>query len=252
VDEAVAEYRAAIRLKPDYAEAHCNLAHILRDQGQFAEALDEERRGHELGSKHPDWPYPSLEWVRESERLFELEAKLPGILKGTTKLDGTHERIDVAGICSLKRLNRAAARFYEEAFVEDAKLANDLDASHRYNAACAAALAGCGQGKDGDNLDGKERARLGRQALDWLRADLEAWKRLLDTEPDKARSAAEVTKVLEHWLVDPDLRSVRGPQALAKLPEAERLPWQSLWDGVAATLASAQSLTTPKKQPGAK
>ena len=50
------------------------------------------------------------------------------------------------------------------------KLADNLAAVHRYNAACAAALAACGQGNDADNLDGKECARLRGQALDWLRA----------------------------------------------------------------------------------
>ena len=34
-DEAVAEYRTALRLKPDYAEAHSNLGNALRDQGKL-------------------------------------------------------------------------------------------------------------------------------------------------------------------------------------------------------------------------
>jgi hypothetical protein len=41
---------------------------------------------------------------------------------------------------------------------------------YRYNAACCAALAAGGQGKDADKLDDKERARLREQACDWLRA----------------------------------------------------------------------------------
>src|SRR5437763_2953473 len=47
-------------------------------------------------------------------------------------------------------------------------LAADPRTSVHYNAACAAALAGCGQGKDADQSDEKERGRLRRQALDWL------------------------------------------------------------------------------------
>jgi len=38
-DDAVAEYGTALRLKPDYAEADCNLGHALREQGRFVEAL---------------------------------------------------------------------------------------------------------------------------------------------------------------------------------------------------------------------
>jgi hypothetical protein len=36
----------------------------------------------------------------------------------------------------------AAARWYSEAFAAQPKLADDLNAGHRYEAACAAALAG--------------------------------------------------------------------------------------------------------------
>ena len=45
---------------------------------------------------------------------------------------------------------------------------------------------------------------------------------------------------LQRWLADPDLAGVRGPEAVAELPEAERQPWQELWDHVAATLRRGQ------------
>ena len=68
LDEAIAEYRTAIRLKPDYAEAYCNLGVFLQQQGHFTEALEMLRKGHELGSRRPDWQYPSAQWVAEAER----------------------------------------------------------------------------------------------------------------------------------------------------------------------------------------
>ena len=37
--EAVMQYQEALRLKPDYAEAHNNLGNALREQGQLAEAV---------------------------------------------------------------------------------------------------------------------------------------------------------------------------------------------------------------------
>ena len=37
--EAVSQYQEALRLKPDYAEAHNNLGNALKDQGQLAEAV---------------------------------------------------------------------------------------------------------------------------------------------------------------------------------------------------------------------
>jgi hypothetical protein len=91
---------------------------------------------------------------------------------------------------------------------------------------CVAALAGCGQGADAAKLDEKERARLRRQALDWLRADLTAWGKLLDKQPEKARAA--VQQALRHWQEDSDLAGVRG-DGLTRLPEAELQPWQQLW-----------------------
>ena len=70
LDEAIAEYRTAIRLQPDYAEAHCNLGIFLQQQGAYTEGLEMLRKGHELGSRRPDWRYPSAQWVAEAERIW--------------------------------------------------------------------------------------------------------------------------------------------------------------------------------------
>jgi hypothetical protein len=37
---------------------------------------------------------------------------------------------------------------------------------------------------------------------------------------------------LQYWQKNPDFDSVRGQEALAKLPEAERAAWQQLWADV--------------------
>src|SRR5262249_5540676 len=159
------------------------------------------------------------------ERLVQLEERLPGFLQGKATPASPGERIELAQLCSLKRLHRAAARFYEEAFAAQPKLAD----FHRYNAACAAALAGRGQGQ--------ESAGLRRRALDWLRADLEAWGRLLDRGPNQGRSAVTAANRLAAWRADASFAGVRGPEAFASLPEAERQPWRQLWDDVAGMLA---------------
>ncbi len=41
---------------------------------------------------------------------------------------------------------------------------------------------------------------------------------------------------MQHWLRDPDFISVRGPDALAQLPEAERPAWQQFWADVQGLL----------------
>ena len=43
--EAMASYRQAIRLKPDYAEAYNNLAIVLTQEASFDEALAAYRKG---------------------------------------------------------------------------------------------------------------------------------------------------------------------------------------------------------------
>jgi tetratricopeptide (TPR) repeat protein/serine/threonine protein kinase len=237
-----AQYREALRLRPDYAELHCDLGQLLLRQGRFAEALAARRRGHELGSKRPNWHHPSAQWVREAEHLVALDAKLPGVLKGEAQLADAGERLGVAKFCQEhKKLYATAARFYAGAFTAEPKRADDLRTQDRYNAACAAALAGCSQGADASKLDANERARLRRQALDWLRADLAAWGRLLEKGPHPTRPAVQQT--LRRWQQDPDFAGVRD-DALARLPEAERQVWQQLWADVEQTLRKAKETSS--------
>jgi hypothetical protein len=94
-----------------------------------------------------------------------------------------------------------------------------------------------GQGTDAPKDDGKERARLRQQALDWLRADLALWGKELETNTPQAR--ADVQRALRHWRQNADLAGVRDPAALAKLPEAGRADWRRLWADVAALVRQA-------------
>jgi hypothetical protein len=153
----------------------------------------------------------------------------------------------LADLCvRYKKRFAAAARLYAEAFDAGPKLADDLRAAHRYNAACCAALAGCGQGKDAAGLGEEECGPLRRMARSWLRADLAAWRRLLEQAPDKARPA--VAQQMAHWLQDQDFTGVRGAEALARLPEAERQDWRQLWEEVEALRRRAAE---PKAAAGA-
>jgi serine/threonine-protein kinase len=237
VSEAIAEYREAIRLRPDYAEAHCNLGLVLRSRGEYAAALDALRTGHALGSKRPGWPCPSAEWVREAERLAALADRLPAILRGDDRPADNAERLALAQICYDTKRPAAAVRFWAEALAADPKLGDDRRAGHLYNAACAAALAGSGQGADDPKPDDTARARLRGQALDWLEAELAAWARVLDAGDPQARSV--VAQDLRHWQADPDLAGVRDRDALAKLPADERRAWAALWKDVDALLEGA-------------
>ena len=140
----------------------------------------------------------------------------------------------------------AAARWYGEAFTADPRLLAGPADRHLYDAARAAALAGCGQGRDAADLDEESRAEFRRQARDWLRAELEARRRLLEQD----RWAFPLG--MDRWLVAPEFAGVRGPEALGRLPEAERRGWRKLWEDVVDTLARAERTTPPEPKAGSK
>jgi hypothetical protein len=88
-----------------------------------------------------------------------------------------------------------------------------------------------GKGKDAGALPEKDRASLRQQSLEWLRADLQTYRGLLDKDPT-ARPV--IQERLAHWLKDDDFASLRGMAAIDRLPEGERQPWRQLWADVEA------------------
>jgi serine/threonine-protein kinase len=236
--EAAAEYRKALDLRPGDAQVHCNLGWALRDLGRFDESLREFQRRHELGVRRPDWNYPSAEWVRDAERLAALDAALPAVLQGAAQPAGPAEAAGMARLCQqFKGRYAAAARLYADAFAAAPRLADDLTAGYRYDAACCAALAAAGRGEDGADRTEAERDRLRRQALAWLRDDLGAWSKRLDGDDAGARE--EARRELTHRQEDADLAGFRDADAVDKLPEDDREACRRLWAGVGALLEKA-------------
>jgi tetratricopeptide (TPR) repeat protein len=226
------EYREAIRCDPDYAKAHCNLGHTLRGRGRFRGALAALRRGHELGSRRPGWRYPSGLWVKQAERLAELDARLPAVLAGEAEPASAAEAAELGRLCRhpSRRRYAAAARFHAEALAPQPGRA-EIPA-HRYDAPCAAALAGCARGA-GAAAPAKLRHSLRKQAALWLRADLARWARL---EGGKPADRAALRQALWRWPKDPDLAGLRDEAGLAELPAAERQACRAFWADVAALL----------------
>jgi hypothetical protein len=136
-------------------------------------------------------------------------------------------------------LNDAAtAGFFADAFARKPKLAEDPRTGLRYDAACSAALAGCGRGADGAQLSDAERARWRTRARRWLRAELDAWARIL--QGGLAVDRARAQEKLAWWRKDPDLAGLRDPDALDKLPPAERQECRRLWRDLDALRKQAQ------------
>src|SRR5262249_22184451 len=96
-----------------------------------------------------------------------------------------------------------AARYYADAFAGRAALAS----GNRQDAACAAARAG--YGPDAPELDERARAVCRKQAVDWLRAELDLMTELKKTPQGRTR----VEQILQGWLKDPDLAGLRDPAA---------------------------------------
>jgi serine/threonine-protein kinase len=178
--------------------------------------------------------------VRRAEGLVRLDGKLVEILQGKDNAADNSERLQLAWLCQqpFKKLYVASARFYGEAFDHDVKLADNMQQQFRYNAACAAVLAGSGKGEDAAKLDDKDQARLRKQALDWLHADLDAWNKLLVGDPERDRALVQQT--LERWQQDSELEGIRDPAALEKMPDAERRACEKLWADVGELLTKVK------------
>lgn len=207
----------------------------LRGQGYFAEAVASLRRGHERGSTSPGWRLPSARWLRETERWLELEARLPALLKGDVTPSTSNEQLEYAQVCRLKGLHGTAAGLYAAAFATAPKLADDLNG--RYAAACSAALAGSGQGRDATNVPTDQRAGLRKQSLEWLQANLKAWASVSERNP---RSNDFVARTMTIWQTDPDLAHVRDEAALEKLPADEQSAWRQFWAEVSRLRQAAE------------
>ncbi|HKI18328.1 MAG TPA: tetratricopeptide repeat protein, partial [Isosphaeraceae bacterium] len=236
--EAIGEYRKIIEAKPDLAQAHCYLGLALRDNDEFAGALAHLKRGHELGVRSSRWRLPSAEWVAECARQIELEARLPRVLAGQEAVADSRERVSFAEVCYHKRRFERATRFYEEAMALEPGLAADARSGLRYSAACCAALAGSGAGRDAGALRDVECAHRRVQARGWLRAELRQHIRELENAAPTVR--ATTARTLRHWLIDTDLNGLRDGNSLAKLPAPEREECAKLWADVRELLGRAQ------------
>jgi eukaryotic-like serine/threonine-protein kinase len=235
--EAEAAYRKALTLVPHYAPAYHNLGLVLMQRYQFDEAAQALNKAAELFPADNPFREKARRLEQRCRRYVVLDTRLAGILTGQEKPANAAEQLEFAQLCFWKTHYVAAARFCQEAFAAEPKLAENAPSDIRSVAAYAAALAGCGHGKDAEHLDDKERFDWRKQAHDWLRQELTGWGRDLGNGDEQTN--VSVQQRLRHWQAEVSLDGVRAKDALARLPDEERMLWQRLWSDVDALLKKA-------------
>jgi tetratricopeptide (TPR) repeat protein len=232
LDAAIDHYRQALSIVPKSAVLHINIGLVLRDRGHLDEAIEHLRRGADLDPNsargHLCLGVALLDEGRVDEAFGHVQQSL--------SLDPKSG----AARAYFIRLLRDRGRFAEA--VEQLEQVVRLEAPKsnvsrnelvrgRYEGACANVRAAAGQGSEDARRDEPERAGKRRQALDWLRANLELTARLRNDGNVLGWSLAT-------WRSDPALASVRDPAELAKLPDAERELWRRFWMDVTASIAA--------------
>ncbi len=226
VDPAVraARYqgRAAVR------DWHEQAAKAALGQREWGEAEFHLTRLLATEPGRADWRQSRGQALAGLGRWAEAEADLR---KAAAALPGKAEPLVHLAVVLAQGAKRpaAAAQAYADAFAAEPAWADNLDAFHRYNAACAAALAAASSGADAPRLTEGERTAWRRRALEWLRADLRARRAPAASSPKRAG----LPQALAHWQGDADLAGVRDPEALARLPAGEREAWKRFWAEVA-------------------
>jgi serine/threonine-protein kinase len=244
--EAIDHYRQAVRLDPKFAVFRGALGQALLARWQLTEGEAEIRQSLEV---FPEWEQKRRANVerllQRCQRLRALEGRLPAVVQGKDK-PAAADCLDLAELCFVKQHFATAARLYAEALAAAPQLTKDLRAGHRFNSARAAVLAGGRHDDDPARLGKPEGASLRKQARDWLRLDLAAWAKKVDS--GTAADRIQAYKTLALWLNDPDLAGVRDADTLLRLPAAERQECQALWQEVADLLRRVQATTQPSPE----
>ncbi len=263
---AIAELREAIRIESALAASDVgyNLCLALARSGDADGAVSVVRQAIEQAPGHRLEPLPLLgtialddpavdaigalrlvrqtaggdrgvtQWVDDAillaEKVRALGGSLPKFVHVTSRADSNY-----AEACSFRQFFATAVSLWSAAFAVDRGLADTTQNNPRYLAARAAAMAGCGHGRDAPPRDESARSTLRRQARDWIEADLAALARRHGiAKPDDRAALAET---IGRWKHDPYLAGIRDVDSLKKLPEIERKAWQSLWTDVESLLS---------------
>jgi tetratricopeptide (TPR) repeat protein len=220
----------AVQLEPTIADFHSNLGLALCDAGRREEGIRQFQEAVRLDPNHAaahtnlgltlrglGRQEEALGHLQQAVRIEPDSAVLHTNLGGALRTLGRQEE----AIGHLQQAVRLDPKFAK---------AHALLGTTLYAAATNAVRAAAGQGSEKERPGEPVRADLRRQALERLRSQCELACKVRD-------AGLVVDWSVATWQTDPALASVRDPEALAKLPDAERAQWQRLWADVAALLA---------------
>jgi len=234
LDEATVHLREAVRLAPGDSEAHERLGEALQRATAFEEAAREFRSAAELSASKPEERARSLRRAELAERQAALGPRLPDVLRGTDRPASVEEEAQFAALAYLHGFDAGSAALYARA-LERADVA--AAAGWRYDAACSAALAGTGKGKDADTLSDAERARWRARAIEWLQAELALVASGVEAGGRAANEQVRTTMV--RWLADRDFAGIREELQIRRLPAPEQEACRALWRDVDALFSKA-------------
>ena len=236
-DGAIREFREAIRLGESHHMILLGLAKAFQKKGDYAEALALIRKAREMApDRVPDY-WHSAAWVAHVERMAARTMLLPGRPNGSIRPKDPMESLDLALICSDQKRFVASARYWGWALAANPTLGDDRRFEYWFSAACTAVMAASGKGRNEAPPDAAPGSDLRRQALQWLKVDLEIWSRTLASGAPRDRDL--VLRAMRQWRKDTDLVAVRDAEGLASLPEADRRDWLALWGEVDALMRKA-------------
>ena len=236
--EAMEQFQEALRIDPKYDVAHQNLGVVLQIQGRLDEAISQFEQAISV-DPHFAWAHNNLGTaLADKGRLDEAIDHFEQALRlGDPRIAAVcHANLGTA--LRIKGRQKESIAHLQEAVRLNPKLTDATNrlALARYDAARAAVS----QNAENERLGEQERAERRRQALGWLRANVDLASRLQS-------EGTVVPWSLSVWQTDPALAGVRDRDALAKLPDAEGEQWQRLWADVAARIA-ADPLTQARER----
>jgi serine/threonine-protein kinase len=231
LDFAIEHSTAAIAVSPDLGVAHGVLARALVARAQYDDAAPHIKRALELLPER----HPHRALVEETKALLEhgeeMASKADQVADRTLVVADGPETLEFAEILRLRGQFAVSVRLYEEAFRLAPALAENPLSGNRFDAACAAVQT-CALERE----DGKKTA-LSDQALQWIREDLAAWNRRLESGNAPLRASA--VRALKRWRTESQLAAVRDAAAVSGLSATTEDGWRALWRDVDAALEHA-------------